>query len=140
MPVRAEVIHDVRAGVAAGGPARPARPSATTPAALGGIGLTTLLLGVLLPMVDFFIVNVALPSIELDLHASAPLLELVVSAYACAYALLLVMGGRLGDSFGRRRLFLTGMAAFTATSLVCGLAPSAVVLVAARARPEGSRR
>ncbi len=133
MPVRTEVIHDARAGVAAGGPARPARPSATTPAALGGIGLATLLLGVLLPMVDFFIVNVALPSIELDLHASAPLLELVVSAYACAYALLLVMGGRLGDSFGRRRLFLTGMAAFTATSLVCGLAPSAVVLVAARA-------
>ncbi len=132
MPVQTEVTEDVRAQVTAGSPAR--RPSpAAAPAALGGIGLTTLLLGVLLPMVDFFIVNVALPSIDLGLHASAPLLELVVSAYACAYALLLVMGGRLGDSFGRRRLFLTGMAAFTATSLACGLAPSAAVLVVARA-------
>ena len=84
-------------------------------------------------MVDFFIVNVALPTIGRDLHASAPLLELVVSAYASAYALLLVVGGRLGDAFGRKRLFLAGMAAFTLTSLACGLAPTAPLLVAARA-------
>jgi MFS family permease len=135
MPLNTEVIDDARTYLTAGSSssARTPRPPATAPAALGGIGLMTLLLGVLLPMLDFFIVNVALPSIDLDLHASAPLLELVVSAYACAYALLLVMGGRLGDSFGRRRLFLTGMAAFTAASLACGLAPSAVVLVVARA-------
>jgi MFS family permease len=112
-------------------PASPAPPAAGT--ALTGTGLAIILVGVLLPMVDFFIVNVALPTIDRDLHASAPLLELVVSAYASAYALLLVVGGRLGDAFGRRRLFLAGMAAFTLTSLACGLAPSALVLVAARA-------
>ncbi|HEX5288330.1 MAG TPA: MFS transporter [Streptosporangiaceae bacterium] len=101
--------------------------------ALTGTGLAIVLVGVLLPMVDFFIVNVALPTIGTDLHASAPLLELVVSAYASAYALLLVVGGRLGDAFGRKRLFLAGMAAFTLASLACGLAPTAPLLVAARA-------
>jgi EmrB/QacA subfamily drug resistance transporter len=88
---------------------------------------------VLLPMIDFFIVNVALPTIDGDLRASQPMLELVVSGYATAYALLLVLGGRLGDSIGRKRLFLLGMAAFTITSLACGLAPTAVILVVARA-------
>jgi MFS family permease len=99
---------------------------------LTGAGLTVILVGVLLPMLDFFIVNVALPTIDRDLHASQPLLELVVSGYATAYALLLVLGGRLGDALGRKRLFLAGMAAFTVTSLACGLATSAVMLVAAR--------
>src|ERR1700722_13342894 len=112
-------------------PAGPPAPAAGT--ALTGTGLAIVLVGVLLPMVDFFIVNVALPTIDTDLHASAPLLELVVSAYASAYALLLVVGGRLGDAFGRKRLFLAGMAAFTLTSLACGLAPTAPLLVAARA-------
>jgi MFS family permease len=95
--------------------------------------LATVLVGVLLPMVDFFIVNVALPTMARDLHASAAMLELVVSAYAMAYALLLVIGGRLGDAHGRRRLFITGMAAFTVASLLCGIAPTAPILVAARA-------
>ena len=113
--------------------AEPDLRPATAGASLSAAGLACVLIGVLLPMVDFFIVNVALASIDQDLHASAPLLELVVSAYATAYALLLVVGGRLGDSFGRRRLFLAGMAAFTITSAACGLAPSAIVLVAARA-------
>jgi MFS family permease len=130
---RARMGNAAQAGTTVSPPSRAARGPRGSGASLTGTGLTTLLVGVLLPMVDFFIVNVALPSIDKDLHASAPLLELVVSAYACAYALLLVMGGRLGDSFGRRRLFLTGMAAFTATSLACGLAPSAAVLVVARA-------
>jgi len=92
-----------------------------------------ILVGVLLPMIDFFIVNVSLPTIDADLRASQPLLELVVSGYATAYALLLVLGGRLGDSLGRKRLFQAGMAAFTLTSLACGLAPTAVFLVVARA-------
>jgi MFS family permease len=99
---------------------------------LTGTGLAVILVGVLLPMLDFFIVNVALPTIDRDLHASQPLLELVVSVYATAYALLLVLGGRLGDSIGRKRLFMIGMAAFTATSLACGLATSAEMLVAGR--------
>jgi EmrB/QacA subfamily drug resistance transporter len=99
---------------------------------LTATGLTVILVGVLLPMIDFFIVNVALPTIDRDLHASQPLLELVVSGYATAYALLLVLGGRLGDSIGRKRLFMTGMAAFTLTSLACGLAPTADILVISR--------
>jgi MFS family permease len=102
------------------------------PRTLTAAGLTVILVGVLLPMIDFFIVNVALPTIDADLRATQPLLELVVSGYATAYALLLVLGGRLGDSLGRKRLFLAGMAAFTATSLACGLAPTATFLVIGR--------
>jgi MFS family permease len=96
------------------------------------VALAVVLIGVLLPMIDFFIVNVALPTIDRDLKASPGMLQLVVAGYAIAYALLLVVGGRLGDAFGRRRLFLLGMAGFTVTSLGCGLAPSAGTLVLAR--------
>ncbi|KPI05551.1 major facilitator superfamily MFS_1 [Actinobacteria bacterium OK074] len=106
----------------------PAEPTA----ALGGAGLFTVLLAAALPLIDFFIVNVALPTMGKDLHASEAVLELVVAGYGVAYAVLLVLGGRLGDLFGRRRLFLGGMAAFGLTSLACGLAPSAWTLVAAR--------
>ncbi|MFJ6784169.1 MFS transporter [Streptomyces yangpuensis] len=121
-------------------PAPPAAPTtapttgAAGPAAvhLSGPGLFTVLLGAALPLIDFFIVNVALPSIEHDLAAGPALLELVVGGYGVAYAALLVLGGRIGDSLGRRRLFLAGMAAFGVTSLACGLAPNAWMLVAAR--------
>lgn len=99
---------------------------------LGGLGLFTVLLGAALPLIDFFIVNVALPTIGHDLAAGDAVLELVVAGYGVAYAVLLVLGGRLGDMFGRRRLFLGGMIAFGLTSLACGLAPSAWTLVAAR--------
>ncbi|MFI8767577.1 MFS transporter [Streptomyces sp. R-07] len=100
--------------------------------ALGALGLFTVLLGAALPLIDFFIVNVALPAIDHDLAAGPALLELVVAGYGLSYAVLLVLGGRLGDLFGRRRLFLAGMAAFGLTSLACGLAPDAWTLVAAR--------
>ncbi|HXW34029.1 MAG TPA: MFS transporter [Acidimicrobiales bacterium] len=99
---------------------------------LSSIGLLSVLIGVLLPVTDFFIVNVALPTMARDLRASAALLELVVAGYATSYAVLLVLCGRLGDHYGRRRLFLTGMTAFTVASLLCGLAPSAALLVGAR--------
>ena len=111
----------------------PAIAAEGQPAALTTLGLMTVLIGVFLPMTDFFIVNVALPTIDSDLHASQAMLELVVSGYASAYALLLVLGGRLGDSLGRKRLFLIGMAAFTVTSLACGVAPGIDALVAGRA-------
>nr|WP_078972018.1 MFS transporter [Streptomyces sp. WM6368] len=113
-------------------PARTTPARTTTAPHLGGLGLFTVLLGAALPLIDFFIVNVALPSIEHDLSAGPALLELVIGGYGVAYAVLLVLGGRVGDSLGRRRLFLVGMAAFGVTSLACGLAPNAWTLVAAR--------
>ncbi|MCE7051725.1 MFS transporter [Streptomyces purpurascens] len=111
---------------------RPVRPPAAPVPVLGGLGLFAVLLAAALPLVDFFIVNVALPTIGTDLAASESVLELVVAGYGVSYAVLLVLGGRLGDLFGRRRLFLGGMAAFGLTSLACGLAPDAWSLVAAR--------
>ncbi|HEX5117203.1 MAG TPA: MFS transporter [Pseudonocardiaceae bacterium] len=111
------------------GPAARSTPS-TGP--LTALGLITVLFGAALPLVDFFIVNVALPTIDANLHASTATLELVVAGYGMGYALLLVLGGRLGDTFGRRRMFLAGMAAFTVTSAICGLAPTALALVLAR--------
>ncbi|MER7620041.1 MFS transporter [Streptomyces sp. NPDC126503] len=114
-----------------------ARPAAApggepVPPGLGALGLCTVLLGAALPLVDFFIVNVALPSLGRDLGAGEALLELVVAGYGLSYAVLLVLGGRLGDLFGRRRLFLTGLVAFGLTSLACGLAPGPWTLVGAR--------
>ncbi|MFC9126824.1 MFS transporter [Streptomyces sp. NPDC057099] len=111
---------------------RPVRPPTAPAPVLGGLGLFAVLLAAALPLVDFFIVNVALPTIGSDLAASEAVLELVVAGYGVSYAVLLVLGGRLGDLFGRRRLFLGGMAAFGLTSLACGLAPDAWSLVAAR--------
>ncbi|WP_255951398.1 MFS transporter [Streptomyces odontomachi] len=99
---------------------------------LGTPGLAAVLLGAALPLIDFFIVNVALPTIGHDLAAGEAVLELVIAGYGVAYAVLLVLGGRLGDLFGRRRLFLGGLTAFGVTSLACGLAPDAGTLVAAR--------
>lgn len=107
----------------------------TTPApspGLSALGLLTVLLGAALPMVDFFIVNVALPTIDRDLNAGSAVLEMVIAGYGVAYAVLLVLGGRLGDMFGRRNLFLWGLALFALTSLACGLAPNAWSLVGAR--------
>ncbi|MEU9124183.1 MFS transporter [Streptomyces sp. NPDC048506] len=112
-------------------PANAPRRHAAT-ALLTPLGLLTVLLGAALPMIDFFIVNVALPTIDHDLHAGPAMLEMVVAGYGVAYATLLVLGGRLGDMIGRRRLFLWGLAAFGLTSLACGLAPGAGTLVAAR--------
>ncbi|MFF3454081.1 MFS transporter [Streptomyces sp. NPDC002730] len=110
----------------------PVRAAEAAGPQLGPLGLFTVLLGAALPLIDFFIVNVALPTIEHDLAAGTALLELVVAGYALSYAVLLVLGGRLGDMYGRRRLFLIGMAAFGLTSLACGLAPDAWTLVGAR--------
>ncbi|GHE84576.1 MFS transporter [Streptomyces longispororuber] len=112
-------------------------PTAADPAARGpaltALGLFTILLGTSLPSTDFFVVNVALPDIARDLGASPSALEMVAAGYAVAYAVLLVLGGRLGDAYGRRRLFLWGVAGFGLTSLACGLAPGAWSLVGFRA-------
>ncbi len=83
-------------------------------------------------MLSFFIINVALPAIGSDLKANAGELQLVVGSYGIANATLLVVGGRLGDGFGRKRLFLAGLIGFTVMSLLCAIAPTIGVLLAAR--------
>jgi MFS family permease len=99
---------------------------------LSGAGIAVLIVCVFMPQVDYFIVNVALPTIDRSLHASSGALELVVAGYGTAYAALLVVGGRLGDMVGRRRMLSIGLAGFTAASLGCGVAPSVWVLLGAR--------
>jgi MFS family permease len=99
---------------------------------LTAAGLATLLLSYTLAPIDLFIVNVALPTIQSDLHTSTSALEWVLAGYGVAFAMLLVLGGRLGDAFGRRRVLTWGLAAFTVTSMICGLAPNEAVLVVAR--------
>jgi MFS family permease len=91
-----------------------------------------MLTGGLLPSVDFFIINVSLPSIHTSISASPAELQLVVSGYAASYAVFLITGGRLGDLYGRRRLFLIGMAGFVATNTMCGLAQTPMQLVTGR--------
>ncbi|MEU6429214.1 MFS transporter [Microbispora sp. NPDC046973] len=94
--------------------------------------LPTVLTGVFVAILDFFIVNVAIPTTQRDLHAGPAAIEWVVAGYALAYGSGLVLGGRLGDVFGRRRMFALGLALFTLASVACGLAPGAGSLVAAR--------
>jgi EmrB/QacA subfamily drug resistance transporter len=84
-------------------------------------------------MLDNTVVNVALPSIQRDLHADLSSLEWTINAYTLSFAVLLVTGGRLGDIFGRRRLFLTGVVIFALSSAAIGLAPTDLALVAGRA-------
>ena len=94
---------------------------------------------------DIFVVNVAAPSIQHDLHASSSTLELVVAGYSFSYAAGLVTGARLGDLFGRRRMFMIGLAIFAAASLLSGVAPTSACSWPAgwprgSARPPWSRR
>jgi len=97
------------------------------------LALIVLCLGDLMIVLDTTIVNVALPSIRGDLGFSETSLAWVVNAYLLTFGGFLLLGGRLGDLFGHRRLFLIGIALFTAASLACGLAGSQEFLVAARA-------
>jgi EmrB/QacA subfamily drug resistance transporter len=83
-------------------------------------------------LLDGTVVNVAAPTIHHDLHASSTALQWIVGGYALALAVGLLTGGRLGDLFGRRRMFLIGAAGFTAASTVCGFAPTTGVLIASR--------
>jgi EmrB/QacA subfamily drug resistance transporter len=95
--------------------------------------LVVLCLGSLMIVLDTTIVNVALPSIRDDLGFSSTSLAWVVNAYLLTFGGFLLLGGRLGDLYGHRRLFLSGITLFTAASLACGLATSQEFLVAARA-------
>jgi EmrB/QacA subfamily drug resistance transporter len=95
--------------------------------------LVVLCLGVLMIVLDTTIVNVALPSIRSDLGFSETSLVWVVNAYMLTFGGFLLLGGRLGDLYGHRRIFLAGIALFTLASLACGIAQSQAVLIAARA-------
>lgn len=94
--------------------------------------MPTLFAPVFMVILDVFIVNVAAPSIRADLHASASEVQWVVAAYLLTYAVSLITAGRLGDIFGRRRMFRIGVASFTIASGLCAAAPSAGALIAGR--------
>jgi MFS family permease len=94
--------------------------------------LAVVLTGQLMAVLDTNIVNVAIPSMHADLHASGAGLQLIVAGYTIAYAVLLITGARLGDILGHRRMFRAGVLLFTLTSLGCGLAPTAGMLVGLR--------
>jgi EmrB/QacA subfamily drug resistance transporter len=96
------------------------------------IALYVLCIGMLMIILDATIVNVALPSIQGDLGFSQNSLAWVVNAYLIAFGGLLLLAGRLGDLIGQRRIFLIGLAVFTAASLVCGIAQSQGMLIGAR--------
>ena len=99
--------------------------------------LAVLLTGNFVTILDLFIVNVALPSIQQGLSATDTDLQLVVVAYALAYGLCLINGARLGDLFGRRRLFMAGMGLFTLASALCGVAVTPWQLITARVARRG---
>src|SRR5690349_8375691 len=94
--------------------------------------LPVLLAGAVMVVLDFFIVNVALPSIATDLGAGDSSLEWVVAGYGLTFAAFLITAGRLGDAVDRRRVYVIGLVLFTLASAACGLAPSPATLVAAR--------
>jgi MFS family permease len=106
--------------------------SVRSPAHPSWAPLAVLMTGTFMFVLDFFILNVALPSIQHGLRAGESAIEWIVAGYALSTAVLLVTGGRLGDRFGRRRVFTLGMAIFTAASVGCALAPDPGLLVAAR--------
>jgi MFS family permease len=96
------------------------------------LGLTTICLGFLMITVDATIVNVALGPIGHDLQASTSTLQWILNGYTLTLAALILLGGSLGDRYGRRRIFVAGNGLFTIASLLSAVAPNAELLVAAR--------
>lgn len=94
--------------------------------------LPVVLAGPLLTGVDFFIVNVAIPSMQRNLHISVAMTQLIIAGYALTYGIGMITGGRLGDLFGRRTMFALAMTLFTLSSTACGLSPDADFLLGAR--------
>lgn len=105
---------------------------AVPPATHPGLLLAVVLLATALAQFDFFVVNVAAPSLASELKAGPAALELVVSGYAFTFAGAMITGGRLGDLVGYRRMFVIGMLGFAFTSLLCGVAQNPAQLVGAR--------
>ncbi|MER6938071.1 MFS transporter, partial [Nocardioides sp. NPDC000441] len=109
----------------------PPKPPAATKAA--GAGIALVLIAQLMIVLDAAVVNVALPRIADDLEFTPAALTWVLNGYTLAFGGLLLLGGRLGDVFGRRRVFVAGLSVFTLFSLAGGLAPTDDLLVIARA-------
>jgi EmrB/QacA subfamily drug resistance transporter len=107
-------------------------PAAPAPDPRRWLMLPVVLLASFMAQFDTFVVNVAAPSFRSDLHAGEVALELIVGGYAFTYGSGMVTGGRLGDMFGHRRLFLVGLISFTLASMLCGLSTTPGELVAAR--------
>ena len=95
--------------------------------------LAAVSVGLFMIMLDNTVVNVALPSIERDLHANLSELQWIVTGYALTFAALMLVGGKIADAYGRRLIFVCGIAVFTTASLLCGLSGTAHELIAARA-------
>jgi EmrB/QacA subfamily drug resistance transporter len=118
--------------------AQPGAAAATTAAAAAGEArppwnaLPIILVPVFMMTLDIFIVNVAIPSIQIKLSASAASIQWIISGFALAIAAGLITAGRLGDLYGRRRMFAVGLFVFTAASAACGFAPNAGFLIGAR--------
>ena len=115
-------------------PARAEAPAPATeqPDPRRWLGLGVVLIAAFMLLIDISIVNVAIPSIQRDLHASFSQVQWVLAGYQLAFAVVLITGGRLGDVFGRKRLFLIGVAGFTAASALCGFAQNPAMLVGSR--------
>lgn len=107
-------------------------PTSTVPDQRRWIALAVLLSATFLDLVDVTIVNIAIPSIQSSLGASFGVIQWVTGGYALTFAVGLVTGGRLGDLYGRKRVFMIGVLGFTLASLVCGVATTPEMLVAAR--------
>src|ERR1035438_6525297 len=116
----------------AAAPARAASAPAAPPR-YRGAGLALILVAAFMVVLDFSIVNVALPSIQRELGFAASAVQWVVTGYAITFGGLLILGGRAADLFGRRRMFVAGLIIFSAASLAGGLAQDPVLLVISRA-------
>lgn len=95
--------------------------------------LVILLFGTFMDVLDTMVINIAIPSIQYNLHAGSSAVEWTANAYILGMALFVITGGRLGDIFGRKKMFLLGMAGFTVTSAVSGFSPTIHVLIFSRA-------
>ncbi len=104
-----------------------------TPRTSRWAALPVVLAGTFMVVLDFFIVNVAMPAMQTDLHASTGAIEWVVAGYGLTFASLLITAGRLGDQLGRRRMFSAGLILFTVASAACGLSTTPEMLIVARA-------
>src|SRR4051794_6029220 len=115
----------------------PTTAPAPTPYRLRWVVLAFVLVAEVMDLVDGTIVNVAAPSIRADFGGSATTLQWLGAAYTLTFAGLLITGARLGDLFGRRRLFIVGIVGFTTASALCAAAPNSSVLIAARVAQGG---